>query len=104
MERSLDWPTTGLLLSGGLDSAILLGQQLAAGAAVVPFYVRTGCNWEAAELRAVDRFLADLEQPRLHEQVVLDMPLEDLYGDHWSLSGSGVPDNRSPDETVYLPG
>jgi len=104
MGRLLERPTTGLLLSGGLDSAILLGQQLAAGATIVPFYVRTGCVWEAAELRAVRRFLADLDQPRLHKLVVLDVPLADLYGNHWSLSGLGIPDERSPDEAVYLPG
>lgn len=104
MGNSLDRPTTGLLLSGGLDSAILLGQQLAAGQAVVPFYVRSGCNWEAAELRAIRRLLAAIERTRLHDLVVLEMPLADLYREHWSLSGLGVPDNESPDETVYLPG
>jgi 7-cyano-7-deazaguanine synthase len=104
MGSSLDRPTTGLLLSGGLDSAILLGQQLAAGAAVVPFYVRTGCVWEAAEVRAVRRFLAAIDQPELHELVMFDMPLDDLYGNHWSFSGSGIPDERTPDEAVYLPG
>jgi 7-cyano-7-deazaguanine synthase len=32
------------------------------------------------------------------------MPLGDLYSDHWSISGDGVPDDRSPDEAVFLPG
>jgi 7-cyano-7-deazaguanine synthase len=36
--------------------------------------------------------------------VLLDMPLRDLYGDHWSISGSDVPDEASPDEAVFLPG
>ena len=35
---------------------------------------------------------------------MLDMPLDDLYGDHWSLSGDNVPDEHTPDEAVYLPG
>jgi 7-cyano-7-deazaguanine synthase len=35
---------------------------------------------------------------------MFDMPLDDLYGDHWSFSGSGIPDERTPDEAVYLPG
>src|SRR3954453_7771213 len=104
MGSLLDRPTTGLLLSGGLDSAILLGQQLAAGSVIVQFYVRTGGVWEGAEVRAVRRFLAAIDQPELHELVIFDMPLDDLYGDHLSFSGSGIPYERTPDEAVYLPG
>ena len=98
---------TGLLLSGGVDSAVLLDQLLGRGWQVVPFYVRTGCVWEASELGAVRQFLAEMKQPTsrtLRDLVVLDMPLDDLYGDHWSLSGIHVPDDNTPDEAVYLPG
>ncbi|HVT29741.1 MAG TPA: 7-cyano-7-deazaguanine synthase [Lacipirellulaceae bacterium] len=104
MSNSPQPPKTGLLLSGGIDSAVLLGHLLAHDWQVVPFYVRTGCVWQAAELAAVRRFLAALRQPRLRELVVFDLPIADLYGDHWSLSGADVPDERTPDEAVYLPG
>lgn len=97
-------PDTGLLLSGGIDSAVLLSQLLARGWQVTPFYVRTGCVWQSCELAAVERFLARLEQPRLRALVVLDMPLDDLYSDHWSLTGADVPDETSPDKAVFLPG
>jgi len=97
-------PETGLLLSGGIDSAVLLGQLLARGWQVVPFYVKTGCIWQASELESVERFLAKVEQQALRELVVLDMPLDDLYGGHWSMSGADVPDEHTPDEAVYLPG
>ena len=40
----------------------------------------------------------------MRELVVLDMPIDDLYGNHWSLSGADVPDDQTPDEAVYLPG
>jgi 7-cyano-7-deazaguanine synthase len=30
--------------------------------------------------------------------------VDDVYGDHWSISGEQVPDAASPDEHVYLPG
>jgi 7-cyano-7-deazaguanine synthase len=40
----------------------------------------------------------------LAELVTLKLPLEDLYGDHWSLTGENVPDAASPDDAVYLPG
>jgi 7-cyano-7-deazaguanine synthase len=100
-------PETGLLLSGGIDSAVLLSQLLDRGWSVVPFYVRTGCVWEANELESARQFLAKLKQQALRglrELVVLDMPLGDLYGDHWSFSGADVPDEHTPDEAVYLPG
>jgi 7-cyano-7-deazaguanine synthase len=107
MQNLLDQPETGLLLSGGIDSAVLLAQFLDLGWQVVPFYVRTGCVWESSELDSVRRFLSKLERPAsraLRELVVLDLPLADLYGDHWSFSGTDVPGEHTSDESVYLPG
>jgi 7-cyano-7-deazaguanine synthase len=93
-----------VLVSGGLDSAVLLGTAGRHRAAVHPLYVRSGLAWEAAERDHLDRFLAALAEPTLHRLVTLDMPVADLYGDHWSLTGRGVPGVDSPDEAVYLPG
>jgi 7-cyano-7-deazaguanine synthase len=104
MPDHLHTPKTGLLLSGGIDSAVLLSQLLARGWQVVPFYVRTGCVWQREELLATERFLTRAAQPNLLNLVVLDMPLGDLYGEHWSISGFDVPDDRSPDDAVFLPG
>ena len=95
---------TGLLLSGGIDSAVLLGRLLRDDRRVTPFYIRTGCVWQPAELSAVEQFLARLAQHNLAELVLLDMPLADIYGQHWSLSGEDVPDDHTPDEAVFLPG
>ena len=47
--------TVGLLLSGGLDSSILLGHLLGKGRRVQPFYVRSHLLWEEAELRPPKR-------------------------------------------------
>jgi len=97
----------GLLASGGLDSCILLGRLLDEGREVRPFYVRTGVVWERAELIALRRFIESIGQRdggRLHELVLLDLPLSDLYGNHWSINGHAVPDHTTPDEAVYLPG
>jgi 7-cyano-7-deazaguanine synthase len=102
--RNNQQQTTGLMLSGGIDSAVLLDQLLRRGWDVTPIYVHTGCVWESCELIAVRRFLAALAQHRLSELVLLDMPLEDLYGDHWSTSGANPPDETSPDNAVFLPG
>jgi 7-cyano-7-deazaguanine synthase len=104
-EPAFAEPTSiGLLLSGGLDSAILLHQMLDQGWQVQPFYVRSGCVWQSNELDAVSRLLAAMAQPKLASLVELDMPVDDLYAGHWSMTGRAVPDNRSPDEAVFLPG
>lgn len=104
MANQVSESPIGLLLSGGLDSGILLGHLLAAGRAVQPFYVRGGLRWEADELTAVSRLLAAFAGPRLSELVVLEMPVADLYRNHWSVTGRGVPDADTPDEAVFLPG
>src|SRR6516165_11847003 len=93
-----------VLVSGGLDSAILLGEARARCAAVHPLYVRNGLSWEAVELQHLRRFLEAMAAPVLRPLTVLDMPVADLYGDHWSLAGRGVPGADTPDEAVFLPG
>jgi 7-cyano-7-deazaguanine synthase len=99
-----DQRTLGLLFSGGLDSAILLGQMLARGLLVQPFYIRSGLLWERAEQRMLVRYLAAMACPGLKPLVTLDLPLADVYHNHWSVTGLGVPDAATPDEAVYLPG
>ncbi len=97
----------GLLASGGLDSCILLGRLLDDGCDVQPFYIRTGVTWEQAELASLTRFIASManrSKGRVQEIVVLKLPLDDIYGSHWSLTGRAVPDETTPDEAVYLPG
>lgn len=96
--------STGLLLSGGIDSTVLLGHLLGEGWAVRPFYVRMGCVWEAAEARAVQGILDAMAHSRLAELVELRMPIDDLYRGHWSTTGRAAPDHRSPDDAVFLPG
>ncbi len=93
-----------ILISGGLDSAILVGEALQKHPAVHPLYVRSGLVWETAELRYLHRFLEKVPCPALQPLQVLDVPVADLYGDHWSLTGRDVPDADSPEEAVFLPG
>lgn len=96
--------TIGVLASGGLDSAILIGHLLREERRVQPFYIRTGLVWQAEELPALQRFLAAIATGELAKLVVLDLPLADLYDGHWSLTGDGTPAADSPDEAVFLPG
>ncbi len=94
----------GLLASGGLDSCILLAQLLAEGCRVQPFYVQSGLFWQRDELWSLRAFLITVESERLEPLVVLDMPLGDLYGHHWSVTGKSAPAADTDDDAVYLPG
>jgi 7-cyano-7-deazaguanine synthase len=93
-----------VLVSGGLDSAVLLAEQSADNSAVYPLFVESGFPWEAAELRHLRCFLDAIRAPAVQPLHVLSMPVTDLYGDHWSLSSQNVPDAGSPDSAVFLPG
>lgn len=93
----------GLLFSGGLDSSILLTHLLGAGHVVRPFYVGSGILWQKDELHAVHRILDAVSCPSLLELVTLELPLHDLYRDHWSITGIDVPHDGTADDAVYLP-
>lgn len=93
-----------VLASGGLDSAVLVAEAARAYPAVFPLYVRTGSFWESVERDYLDRFLAAIRTPALRPLVVLDQPVRDVYGAHWSISGEGAPGADSPDDAVFLPG
>jgi 7-cyano-7-deazaguanine synthase len=96
--------TTGVLLSGGLDSAIFVGWLLNRGRRVQPFYVDFSQYWQPDEQHAVRRYLAAIAEPRLAELVVLALPVADLYGDHWSVTGKNIPPSSADDQAVFLPG
>lgn len=102
--------TTGLMLSGGLDSTALLVKLLRSGQRVQPFYVSTGCRWESAERAAIDRLLDEIGSadvcPAVDLCPVVDlaMPVDDLFSSHWSMTGLEVPDDTTTDDAVFLPG
>jgi 7-cyano-7-deazaguanine synthase len=92
------------LVSGGSDSAVLAVDLLRSFDRVWPIYVRFGLRWEEPELAGLREFLDALDRPGLMPLTVLDEPVADVYGDHWSTGGPGVPDAESRDEDVHLPG
>jgi 7-cyano-7-deazaguanine synthase len=94
-----------VLASGGADSAVLVVDSARRGAAVHPVYVRFGLAWESVEETHLRRFLATLPTSLdVRPLTVLGLPVGDVYGSHWSMSGVEVPDDTTPDEAVYLPG
>ena len=110
MTRPAPWPPAApgsplaVLVSGGLDSAVLVAEAARAYPAVHPVYVRTGLLWEDAEQAHLGRFLAAAAGPSLRPLVVLDQPAADLLAGHWSVTGEGTPTPADPDAADYLPG
>src|SRR5262249_5752931 len=94
---------TGVLLSGGLDSAVLLAEEAARGE-VQPIYVSVGLAWEAAERAAVDAFLRAAALPAARPLAALSVDMTDVYAaNHWARTGE-APAYHTPDEDVYLAG
>src|SRR6266536_1659808 len=102
--RSPDSPNTAVLLSGGLDSAVLLFDEAAHGD-VQPVYVGVGLAWEPAERETVDALLASpFLAARVRPLVSLSVDMRDVYAaTHWAVVGR-PPSYHTPDEEVYLPG
>jgi 7-cyano-7-deazaguanine synthase len=93
-----------VLVSGGLDSAVLLAEMARSYRKVFPVFIRQGLRWEAAELFWLRKFLRRLNLRNIAPLRVIALPMSDVYGDHWSQTGKKVPDARTPDSAVYLPG
>jgi 7-cyano-7-deazaguanine synthase len=71
---------------------------------VLPVYVRAGLSWERAEIHWLERFLAAADIERVDRFEILDLPVADLYGEHWSVTGRDVPGFTSALDSNYLPG
>src|SRR6185295_6532702 len=93
-----------VLTSGGLDSAVLLGDCLQGYREVHPMYVSAGLRWEKAERYWLRRFLKDVKRRGLKPLVEAALPAQALYGKHWSLGAGAVPGARAAWTAVYLPG
>ncbi|MEK7743304.1 MAG: 7-cyano-7-deazaguanine synthase, partial [Elusimicrobiota bacterium] len=102
---SSPYGSVAVLVSGGIESAAMLQRLGLSHGALYPIYVRAGFLWERAELHWLRRLLRALRRPALKPLACLELPAGDCYpAGHWSLSGRRVPDARSRDEAVYLPG
>jgi 7-cyano-7-deazaguanine synthase len=101
---------TAVLLSGGLDSAVLVAEEAAGtgrarDVAVHPIYVSAGLAWERAERDAIARFLAVASLGvQVRPLVSLSLDMRDVYPSaHWAIQGR-PPSYHTPDEDVYLHG
>jgi 7-cyano-7-deazaguanine synthase len=101
---------TAVLISGGLDSVVLLAQESAlagrdSAALIQPVYVSTGLAWEPTERAALAAALArEPLRGRTRPLVSLSVDMRDVYPvGHWAIEGR-PPGYHTADEEVYLPG
>jgi 7-cyano-7-deazaguanine synthase len=94
---------TVVLLSGGLDSAVLAAHE-ARDDRVLPVYVSVGLAWEAAETSMVERLLASAPYANVDQLARVSFTMRDVYPQtHWAIRGT-PPAYDTPDEDVYLAG
>lgn len=93
-----------VLLSGGLDSAVLLAHE-AQHASVQPVYVSVGLAWEPAEQAMTEALLAEPAlSGRTLPLVRIEFGMHDIYpATHWAIRGM-PPAYDTPDRDVYLAG
>jgi 7-cyano-7-deazaguanine synthase len=96
--------TTLVLLSGGLDSAVLAAHEAQNGR-VLPVYVSVGLAWEAAEQAMLERLLrSPAFAGRVDPLARVEFTMRDVYAPtHWAITGT-PPAYDTPDEDVYLTG
>lgn len=95
---------TLVLLSGGLDSAVLVAHE-AQSATVQPLYVSVGLAWEPGERLMVDRLLtAPLFAGKTLPLAPVECTMRDIYPPaHWAIRGE-PPGTDAPEDDVYLAG
>jgi 7-cyano-7-deazaguanine synthase len=96
--------TTVVLLSGGLDSAVLAAHE-AQTSRVLPIYVSVGLAWEPAEIAMVERLLrSPVFAATVDRLTRVEFTMRDVYPPtHWAIRGE-PPAYDTPDEDVYLTG
>ena len=97
---------TAVLLSGGLDSAVLLADEIHRSRGdVQPIYISVGLAWESAERVAIAQLLASRPfASHVRTLASLSVDVRDVYAaTHWAIEGR-PPAYHTPDEDVYLPG
>jgi 7-cyano-7-deazaguanine synthase len=95
---------TLVLLSGGLDSAVLAAHE-AHHTRVLPVYVCVGLAWEAAEQQMLEQLLrAPVFHGKVDPLVRVEFTMRDVYAPtHWAITGT-PPAYDTPDQDVYLTG
>lgn len=92
------------LVSGGLDSSVMLYELSKNFTEVSPLYIKFGLYWEKAEIYWLDKFLVKLKNKNIKKLKILEIKATAMHDNHWSVTGKNIPDEKSSDYEVYIPG
>jgi 7-cyano-7-deazaguanine synthase len=96
-------PPIGVLLGGGIESTALVKRLLDAGRIVVPVRINCGLVWDAAESHHARRFCVAQATDRLRPLIEIELGLRGLLGQHWAVTGQGIPQAGASAADLEIP-
>jgi len=75
-----------ILFSGGIESAVIMGEAVRAGLKPVPVYVSTRTRWENRELKSANLYLESLHEGLSDKMVIRESKPGKVEG-HWAYLG-----------------
>ncbi|MBI2069684.1 MAG: 7-cyano-7-deazaguanine synthase [Elusimicrobia bacterium] len=91
------------LVSGGLDSGVLLARLSRQAREIHPLFIANGHPWEEAEFKSLKRFLRAINSPKIKTTVRIDFPIRRLLDQHWGPRGYH-PHYNAGYSANYIPG
>jgi len=79
-----------ILFSGGIESAVLMGEAIEAGLEPIPVYVATGTRWENTELKSANIYLETIEVG-LSDKIMIRKYIPGDVEKHWAYNKGGYP-------------
>ena len=90
------------LYSGGIESAVLMGEALKADLKPIPVYVTTGTRWENVELESAKAYLESL-QIGLSDKIVIPDSIPGKIYEHWAYNRKDYPLAEEDIQTLKIP-
>ena len=91
-----------ILFSGGIESALLMGEATESDLGPVPVYISTGTRWEKEELSAAKNYLDALRYGLSKSLIVVRSEQSEL-NEHWAYGGAEYPKEGSDASELRIP-
>ena len=92
-----------ILFSGGIESAVLMGEAIEAGLEPIPVYVATGTRWENTELKSANIYFETIEVG-LSDKMLIRKYVPNDVEKHWAYNKGGYPLAEEDVQTLEISG